>query len=1067
MNPSVVEITFKVHADLDFGEEVYISGNVPGLGSGDLNRAVQLVTSSSTFPWWSTKEAILLPAAADVQYRYCIFSGGQFSRWESEDGQFRVLDINKGKGFSRSTLDRFGDLNYVFSVQDASSMKTTMIGNTDPQRAKVCSSWNPLSLGKDEIGPEDAVNARLLWVGSIRYGNAPIPVEEEEAVASVLAAMNCYPVFINQTMHYQFYDIFCKQNLWLVMHHVADVYGPLNQNEIGAKAQQNLWFNYSTVHKLFREKVLEVYQQNYLIWIHGFHLMLLPSFLRRRIPLAKIGYYFHTPFPSSELWRTMARREDLLRGILGANQIGFHLFEYARHFLTVCHRILGYSNDTNAQGMMTVNVDGREVVITCIHVGVDMPRVTEILESPSYVAEVKEWKERFANKIVVSGIDRLERLKGIPLRLMAIDQFLEENPQYVGKVVFAFIGISAGERGQDYRQTQHDVRVLVGRLNEKYGQDGGAMFYFEERHDKDIRLAQRLAYFSAVDILMMTATRDGLNRYPMEFTLARKKHGDLVSAGILPKEERLLGAGLPNQGLVIISEFISSARVMRGAMVINPWRVDEVKLALRHAFEIDDLERADRCRRNLEFSTRLTTANWAKHVLRDLKSVEVSSDPNSSYGVGFGMQFKIMNLKSGFLPLDTKEICKTYRNARHRLILLDWGGTIVANVHKADKLHAYALATGAASREGLTTELKDVLEALCSDIKNIVFVVSGKESHIVADYFGSLRGLGLAGEHGFYYKWPRDEINRELGGFSVANKGKWQSIQEMVDDSWKESCRVIMDIFVQRTHGTYIETKGNALIWQFSDADPEFGFLQSKELEEHLHLILNSYPVEVIRGGGVSDGYIEVRPTGASKGNFMDHALQIMKSSGIEADFILAVGDDNSDEPMFERIESILHENPHLSAFSVTVGKKPTAAKAYVDDPAAVMELLTTLSKTAQRDKRYFSSMDLPSMSPSGSGKHLSLNFNLLASANTMTMTSGGYGGASMPRSSSLSHFSQTSELQHKKEEVHAHDIFSSQTSLPNSPSLRAVPSNPAISMAEYMHGLNESNEEDAEGIFF
>jgi trehalose 6-phosphate synthase/phosphatase len=328
-------------------------------------------------------------------------------------------------------------LQHRFPADDKTLAKLQQVSTSvsDPQRAKIFSSYNACGYSKDDVGPEDSaivvsyflpvilsknngswsatwdkeallslkIIAKMLWIGSVRYQNAPIPIEEEEAVASVLAGMNCCPVFINQTMHYQFYDLFCKQNLWLVMHHVADVYGPLNANDIGAKGQQNLWFNFSTVHKLFREKVLEIYQQGYLIWIHGFHLMLLPNFLRRRIPQAKIGYYFHTPFPSSELWRTMPRREDLLRGILGANQIGFHLYEYARHFLTVCHRVLGYSSDINAQGMLTVNVDGREVVITCIHVGVDMPRVTEVLESNKFVSEVRAWKARFSNKIVISG----------------------------------------------------------------------------------------------------------------------------------------------------------------------------------------------------------------------------------------------------------------------------------------------------------------------------------------------------------------------------------------------------------------------------------------------------------------------------------------------------------------------------------------------------------------------------------------------------------------------------------------------------------------------------------------
>jgi len=130
-----------------------------------------------------------------------------------------------------------------------------------------------------------------------------------------------------------------------VLHHIADVYAPLAVNDFGAQAQQDLWFTYTTVNRLFRDKIVEVYQAGDLVWIHGFHLMLVPTFLRKKLQLAKIGVFFHTPFPSSEIWRTMPRREDLLRGILGADQIGFHLYEYARHFLSSCRRLLGFNGE--------------------------------------------------------------------------------------------------------------------------------------------------------------------------------------------------------------------------------------------------------------------------------------------------------------------------------------------------------------------------------------------------------------------------------------------------------------------------------------------------------------------------------------------------------------------------------------------------------------------------------------------------------------------------------------------------------------------------------------------------
>ena len=128
-----------------------------------------------------------------------------------------------------------------------------------------------------------------------------------------------------------------------------------------------------------------------------------------------------------------------------------------------------------------------------------------------------------------------------------------------------------------------------------------------------------------------------------------------------------------------------------------------------------------------------------EQVLSDLKCVEKSDDPDSSFAVGFGMHYKIMDLKAGFNPLDTKEVCRSYRNARHRLILLDWGGTLVATQEKSDKLQAYAMATGHAERDSLSPELRAVLEVLASDVKNNIFVVSGKEQPAVAQYFGSIK----------------------------------------------------------------------------------------------------------------------------------------------------------------------------------------------------------------------------------------------------------------------------------------------------------------------------------------
>lgn len=608
----MVEIDFRVQATLRMGEEVRVSGNVPALGCNDPARAIPLFSSNSNFPYWSLREPIFLPGdSGSVTYKYCVFSGGKFARWEGKGDLVRTLWPDKTDSSTKSTNDVLDEIpqddTCALPLTRGSSFRSSAAQKAKSTRARQYAAWArklqldrsvssqdgviivsyflPVILNRSSLGQWSATwddenllalqtNLHITWIGSVRYFGA-IPVEEEERVAAALLELNCHPIFINQSMHYKFYDIFCKQNLWPVLHHIADVYGPLNQSDFGAKAQQDLWFTYSTVNRLFRDKTVEVFQQGDLIWIHGFHLMLLPLFLRKVLTFAKIGYFFHTPFPSSEIWRTLSRREDLLRGILAADQIGFHLYEYARHFLSTCRRLLGHSYEMSASGLLTINVDAREVAITCIHVGVDLPRIEKILADPKFLAESLAWKTRFKNKVIVAGIHRLERLKGIPLTLMAFEQFMESHGEWRGKLVFLMIGISAKERGDDYKQTQSDISIMIERINRRFADPdtpGDVVVHFEERAEIYMRSFQRLAFLSVADVLLVNAIRDGLNRIPMEFTLARAKAGQHLAANFPPVQ----GAGLFNEGLIMISEFVSSARVMRGALTMNPWDLEGV-----------------------------------------------------------------------------------------------------------------------------------------------------------------------------------------------------------------------------------------------------------------------------------------------------------------------------------------------------------------------------------------------------------------------------------------------------------------------------------------------------------
>lgn len=302
-------------------------------------------------------------------------------------------------------------------------------------------------------------------------------------------------------------------------------------------------------------------------------------------------------------------------------------------------------------------------------------------------------------------------------------------------------------------------------------------------------------------------------------------------------------------------------------------------------------------------------------------------------------------------------------------------------------------------------------------------------------------------------------------------------MMDVGEQAWKSAAKKVMEVYVQRTHGTYIEQKGCALIWQFRDADPEFGFLQSKELEEHLKHVLEGYGVDILRGGGVSDGYIEARPFGMSKGLFLNHAIQLMKSFQKVPDFILAIGDDSSDEPMFDEISRITSGGAKddwsstgsgLSAFSVTVGKKPTSAASYVDDTSNVLELLEAMNRVSKGTKQWASALDLQSVSPSP------INFNnvhrpgfnpqgISSTISTPISNSLKLGG----RALSTNNLANPMYFTSPKRNADDGCMIDTITEDSKQPSMTRIASVAHISMSNYIDGLDGSNDNDEDAAIF
>ena len=753
-----------------------------------------------------------------------------------------------------------------------------------------------------------------------------------------------------------------------------------------AAKRRDPWAAYMAVQKEFKNKIMEAYHEGDLVWIHGFHLLLLPLQVSKAHKAAKIGLFLHTPFPSSEIFRTLGRREDLLRGMLSADQVGFHLFEYARHFVTCCRRLLGLEWTHDAGGV-TIRYGGRSVLVTCIHAGMDQDVLRQELLTPQVQLEITQLMRRTVDKVVFAGIDRMERLKGVPLKLLAFERFLEQHPEHVGKVTLYQISLTARERGADYEATRLQVQALVERVRGNFGEDSVT---YEEREEVWCQLKHRLALLSVADVFVTTTVRDGLNRWPLEYVLAQSyMQGAVDSAS--GSDDPLPKGHAP--GLMILSEFTSCCRVLNGALHVNPWRVQEVADAMQQCVVMEEVERVKRLDMDVEFARVNTTASWCGRVLQDLKAVKKSADASRYVTLGFGTGRRVTAMKAGFDQIDREKVVRAYRKAGRRLLLLDFGGTI----HDESTAHAvrgggggfafeaFQRATGGVKRARPDAKVLAALKELCKDKRNRVFVLSGKSREEMVAALGSVPGLGLVAEAGFFFRRP------EAASLKGTDRGvgDWEMLLADGDDNWKTLALAVMDVYMERTHGVYIQQNESAIVWKFQDADPEFAMIQSKEMEDQLKTLLKTLNAVVIRG----DDYIEVRPAGISKGDFI---ARLLEEQYVEAppEFALCIGDDPSDEKCYSVVKRFmrmattaaavgglvpggsfgksrtvsaygggaLSPGPQrdLTYYTATVGKKPTQADSYLNTVSDVVELLETMSKSRIENSKSMVNFEAP-----------------------------------------------------------------------------------------------------------
>ncbi|CAO2823028.1 unnamed protein product [Amaranthus hypochondriacus] len=747
---------------------------------------------------------------------------------------------------------------------------------------------------KDGLDPKIDV----LYIGCLKV---EIDVSEQEEISQfLLENFKCLPVFLPSEIQNKFYHGFCKHYLWPLFHYKL----PITSNH-GAAYDISNWRAYVSSNMVFAHKIIEVLRSRGgedFIWIHDYHLMLVPTLLRRRVFRVKVGFFLHSPFPSSEIFRVIPVREEILRGLLNADLVGFHTFDYARHFLSCCSRMLGLDYKSK-RGYLGIDYYGRTVSIKILPVGIHMGQLQSLMSLDETAKRILELKKQFEGKFVMVGVDDMDVLKGIGFKFMAFGYLLKCQPKFRGKLVLVQIANPARSRGIDVQEVENETHQIAKEINEKYGYEGYTPIVFINDY---VSTLEKVAYYAISDCCLLNAVRDGMNLVPYKYTVSRQGSPVLDSAlGI--------DSSMPKKSVIIVSEFVGCSPSLSGAIRVNPWNVEQVSEAMHHAFGMNDNEKQLRHEQHYKYISSHDIAYWARSFDQDL--VRACGDPYSKrcWGVGFGLTFRLVALPPDFRKLSVDHIKAAYKNTNSRLILLDYDGTMTpqSSVDMAP-----------------TPEVLLLLNSLCSDPKNTVFIVSGRSKSTLSKWFSSCEKLGLSAEHGYFTRWNKDS--------------SWESSMPGTDFEWKKIVRPIMELYAESTDGSSIEYKESALVWHYQDSDHDFGACQAKELLDHLENVLANEPVVVKRGKHI----VEVKPPGVSKGIVVENLIATMNHKGKPADFVLCIGDDRSDEDMFEGLSRTMSSPslpPISEVFACTVGQKPSMAKYYLDDSSEVITLIEGL----------------------------------------------------------------------------------------------------------------------------
>jgi trehalose 6-phosphate synthase/phosphatase len=601
---------------------------------------------------------------------------------------------------------------------------------------------------------------------------------------------------------------------------------------------------------LFFDKLAEIIQPDDVVWVQDYQLMLLPDMIRQQFPDNKIGFFFHIPFPSFELFRMLPVkwRNAIIDGILGADVVGFHTNDYVEYFLKAARMVAGYGNKLHY-----INMSNRIVKVDSFPISIDYKKFNAAFDDPEVTTEREQARESLKEKIIFS-VDRLDYSKGILHRLHGFQRFLEQYPEWHERVSYVMVVVPSRDKIDQYQQMKMDIDQTVGRINSNYGNINWQPIIYQY---KSMSYAELVGMYTASDVALITPVRDGMNLVCKEYVASRKDE----------------------KGVLILSEMAGAAAELGEALIINPFDNQDIADAIVRALEMPEEEQTKRM----------------KAMQFRIRGYDIFAWTNDFFTQMIMLEQEHERLRQVFLTnKGIDSIRKAYESSSHRILFFDYDGTLAPIVSDPAKAIVSA-------------DTKDLILDLAR--RDTVIIISGRDRYFLHDLFHDLP-VHIIAEHGAFIK--------------TKDSSEW-ILNEAYEENWKDSIRPILEMYAKRCPGAFVEEKETSLAWHYRTAeDKEYALRRAQELTWQLtSFIQPELNLQIIEGNKV----IEVKKTAFNKGT----AAKAFVDQG-NYDFILAIGDDTTDEDMFEALPD--------TSYTIKIGDDLSAARNHIKNQQEVYHFL-------------------------------------------------------------------------------------------------------------------------------